>query len=91
MGSFTSTIFSGASDVGTDIARSAVEEQREKKKAKAAERKSQLALQQEETALLQKQAQDNQKLLRIGANAQIATSSRGVLGEPIVGRRRLRI
>lgn len=95
MGSFISTIFGGASSAGAtavpQAAQAKVAERKQKKKAEKVGKRSLLTLQQEESSAIQKQAQDRQKLLRIGASAQIATTSRGVLGQPNVGRRVLSI
>lgn len=65
----------------------AVTESIEKRKRDKAEKKEEDRL-----AATQEKEEDKRKLrLSIGAQAQIATSPRGVLGSPTTGRRRLSI
>lgn len=92
MGSFIPNIFSGGSSAGKAVVRQSVSDSREKKKVKKSGRKNLLLLQQQESDIIQKNAQNKEKLTRrVGANSQISTTSRGVLGQPNTGRRLLSI
>ena len=94
MGSFLPNIFAGSggsSSIVSSVISEGVRSERKRKGAEKKEKKTLLAAQQDEATQLQTAAQDRQKLLQIGAQSQIATTSRGVLGEPTTGRRRLRI
>ena len=92
MASFIAPLFGISGSTATVAAVGAEASAEQKRKGiKKEEKKTLLAVQQEEARKLQIKAQDKQKLLRVGAQAQIASTSRGVLGEPITGRRRLSI
>ncbi len=86
MGSFLPQIFGGAVSRAPSIAKSAIEERKTKKAEDKAERKT--------LALAASDVKDDEKKrlkLAVGAQAQIATTPRGVLGSPKTARRRLSI
>jgi len=95
MGSFIPSVFDAgakaAEAAARDKAAGEVEQRRaeDKQKSRQKRRTAQIAGEQEEKRLSDKD--DDLSRLRVGTSNLISTSTRGVLGEPITGRRRLSI